>query len=92
MMDENWKDIFLKLFKAVMAVDKIDEGYTLKNLPQWDSLKTVELIVEIENAFQITISRNRLPEMNALSNIISVLEEHYKEQLVLKDESLAAVN
>lgn len=60
-----------------MNVAEIDYGYTRKNLPQWDSLKTVELIVEIESAFQININKNRLLEMNSITNILAILEEHF---------------
>jgi acyl carrier protein len=77
-MKENEKDIFFDIFKDVMSVDNVDLNYNIKNLSRWDSLKTVEMIIEIEKVFNIKIQREHLPEMNSVSKILNVLDKYLK--------------
>lgn len=60
-----------------MDIDKIEPSYSIKTLPQWNSLKTVELIIEIESQLGIKLKRNQIPDMTSLDNILKILKNHF---------------
>ncbi|MCX7735829.1 MAG: hypothetical protein N2319_03860 [Candidatus Kapabacteria bacterium] len=61
-----------------MDVKDIDLSYSLKTLPQWNSLKTVELIIELESQLNIKLKRNQIPNMTSIINILEILDNHFK--------------
>jgi acyl carrier protein len=83
-MDFNYKEKFFEIFRNVMNVNTIDYSYSLKTLPQWNSLKTVELIIEIESQFNIKLKRNQIPNMTSIISILEILENHFlnKDNLI----------
>lgn len=74
----DYKEKFFEIFKNVMDVKDIDLSYSLKTLPQWNSLKTVELIIELESQLNIKLKRNQIPNMTSIKNILEILDNHFK--------------
>ena len=44
-----------KILKEVFQVDKIDLNFSMDEIPEWDSFKHYELIVAVENEFEIKL-------------------------------------
>lgn len=72
----DYKEKFIEIFKDVMEVEEFSENYTLQNLNQWDSLRTVELIIEIENEFDFKLQRNDMVEMTSIKSIYKILAKY----------------
>ena len=65
--------------KTVMAnlfhlnVEEIGESTTLENTSSWDSLRHMELILEIEKSFEIQLEADQIVAMTSYSAIMEVL-------------------
>ena len=44
-----------KILKEVFQVEKIDLNFSMDEIPEWDSFKHYELIVAVENEFEIKL-------------------------------------
>jgi acyl carrier protein len=65
------------IFKT--AFDKSDlvitDQSTKNDIEEWDSLNHLNLVVEIEDAFQIKFSVDEIEEMNSVEKILSILNK-----------------
>ena len=70
------KEKILKLISKVMEVDitSLNENSSSKNVDNWDSLSHMNLIVAIEEEFEIELSDEQIVEMISISKIIQALE------------------
>jgi acyl carrier protein len=75
-MDACNRKRFEDLFKRVMKIDYFSENLTMQKLSQWDSLKHVELLTEIDEEFHVDIDPTRLWKMTSVGGIIEVLSEY----------------
>jgi len=57
------KNRLLDIFNKVFESSKVDEKVSKKNLSEWDSLKHINLIVEIESEFDISIEPDEIEEI-----------------------------
>ncbi len=67
-----------KVFSDILGVkiDEIDEDVSMESLVEWDSSKHMELIIAIEENFDIPqLSMDEIVEMISLKNIIKILKE-----------------
>ena len=64
------------LFKTVMGTNEFRTDFSMKSLPQWDSLKHVELLTEIEEQFGIDIDLQDIMKMTSVPAILQVLKEY----------------
>ena len=58
-----------------MPVTAITEDLTMKDVDAWDSLKHMELIVALEQSFDIQLSFDEIVAMQSVSQIKRVLRE-----------------
>ena len=49
-----------EIFKRVLEIDKFDESALKKNIDSWDSLRHINLIVELEAEFDISIELEKI--------------------------------
>lgn len=73
MTTSNIDEKILKIFKDVLNINKITFESSMQNTSEWDSLKHIQLIIEIEEKFNITIDFSEtleLTNVNAFKNII----------------------
>ncbi len=56
--------------------DEIDEGTSNKTLEAWDSLAHVNLIMELERVFGVTLSMEDALEMTSVADIKRILGAH----------------
>jgi acyl carrier protein len=72
-MHQKLADIVLELF--AMEKDEITEEMSMKDMDAWDSLKHMELVVSIEQLFQIELTFDEIVSMQTLKEIERILKE-----------------
>lgn len=66
----------LAILNAVLKREATADS-SRKNLPQWDSLKHVEIIFAVEDAFGVQFSEEELFELDSVENIAaSIIAKH----------------
>ena len=68
-----------KLLKIISDVFEIKEAdikmeLTKENISNWDSLKHMDLIVSIENEFNITLDIDDIINLNSVGDAFSIVE------------------
>lgn len=58
-----------------IPVEEVGENVTSEDLDDWDSLRHLELMLEIELAFGVTISSEAMPELLSVEAIEDYLVE-----------------
>ncbi|MBB4284612.1 acyl carrier protein [Roseospira goensis] len=56
-----------------LPVDAIDDDASMRTLPQWDSLKHMDLIVSLEEAYGLTLDGDEIAAMTSYGAIAAVL-------------------
>lgn len=72
-----------KLEKIVCEVfqvklDKLDKNLTMKDVERWDSLTHMDLISNIESAYNIELSMDDIMNMKDIGTIYSIVESRIK--------------
>lgn len=69
----------MKTLRSVVAEvlrlppDTVDETTSMKTTPQWDSLKHMELILAIEETFDLTLDGDEIAAMTTVAAMEQVL-------------------
>lgn len=71
-IEKRVKEILEVLFEH--KISNPDE-VTMDNEELWDSLKHLELIVMIEEEFDVKIPQNDVPDLNSMNLIVSKIKE-----------------
>lgn len=72
-MEQELKKIMADLFG--IQEDGITDDLSIDNTENWDSLKHMELIVSIEEQFEITLTADEIVEMISFAEIKRILRE-----------------
>ena len=72
-IDERIKDVMSAVFEVDAEI--INEGSSQDNIESWDSIKTLDLIVSLEEEFGVTIPIDEVGNMTNFKYIKSILEE-----------------
>jgi acyl carrier protein len=59
-----------------VRADEIPEDADTASLPSWDSLRHLELMLEIETSFGVRIPAGEVPELTSVGAIEEALREH----------------
>ena len=59
-----------------VPADEIPHDADTTSLPEWDSLRHLELMLEIEMSFGVQIPANQVPELTSIGAIEEALREH----------------
>lgn len=70
------RQLFEDLFKRVMGVETCSPDMAMKKLIQWDSLKHVELLTELDETFEVQIEATDLWKMTSVTGILDVLSKY----------------
>lgn len=73
MMEEKLKKIMSVLFE--IAESEISGQTKREDIERWDSLNHLNLVVEIESEFDITLSPEEIGDMNSLESILEILKK-----------------
>lgn len=56
-----------------VPLEKITIDTTMENLPEWDSMKHMELIISLETKFHIAFEVNEIIELITVRNILETI-------------------
>lgn len=70
-MNEN----ILKILKQVLKTDSINENISQYNCEKWDSMNHLNIIIEIENAFNIIIEPEEISSMTDFQKIKDIIKK-----------------
>lgn len=67
-----------KLMGNVLRIPegRITDGVHMRDIAEWDSLKHMELILAIEQAYGIELTGDEIADMTSVSSIINILSQH----------------
>jgi acyl carrier protein len=63
----------LNILKEVLEDNTIDSTCSQENCEKWDSLAHLNLTVELEDAFNISLEPEQIAEMKSVSDIVRVI-------------------
>ncbi|MBQ3881212.1 MAG: acyl carrier protein [Bacteroidales bacterium] len=64
----------LEIMKSVFGVDSIDSTCSQENCEQWDSMAQLNLTVELEMEFDITLEPEEIGEMTSFSDVVRIVK------------------
>lgn len=73
-MEEKLKQIMSQVFEV--PIEEITENTSPDTVEKWDSLQHMNLILALEEAFNVTFSSEEITEMLNYKLIIMTLREH----------------
>ena len=76
-IEKNLKKVFKKVFKGQA---ENYENFSEKEEKMWDSLKGVNLLLEVEKTFYVKISTSELQNFNSYKNIKKILNKQINEK------------
>lgn len=68
--------VVLTVLSTVLKCE-VDELATRENLPQWDSLKQIEVIFAIEDELNVQFNEETLSDLNSVAQIVDAAEALY---------------
>lgn len=67
--NKKFEERLYKILKDTFGTDEINPEYSMDEIPEWDSLKHVQLIIAIEDEFNISIDFADTFEMTSIPEI-----------------------
>ena len=67
------KSKLMDIFKRTFELEFVDEFISQKYCEKWDSLNHLNLIVEIEDEFNISLEPNEIGEMIDFSSVLNMI-------------------
>jgi len=64
----------LEILKNLFELDVVDETCSQDTCDKWDSMGQLNLVVELESEFDITLEPEEIGEMKSYGDIISLLK------------------
>ena len=74
-LEEMLSDIF------GMPIDDIDENTGLDNVPAWDSLSQLRIVLSIEEKFNVTLVPNEIVQLHDYKSILNIINKHLESQI-----------
>ena len=70
------KEKIKEIMKRVFQLDSVPDDISQQNCAQWDSMRHLNLVVELEEAFDTSFEPEEIGEMRSLEIITSILERN----------------
>lgn len=67
------KEKVLEILKNLFELDSVDETCSQETCEKWDSMGQLNLVVELEDAFDITLEPEEIGEMISFGDIMRIL-------------------
>lgn len=64
----------LEILKNVFELDTVDETCSQKTCEKWDSMGVLNLVVELESEFDVSLEPEEIGEMKSYSDIVRILK------------------
>jgi len=74
-MTNRYKDDFEIIFKKVIGVHTVTDDMEMNNIAEWDSLKQVQLVAELEEKLGLEFEFEDIITMTSIKKIDSVLSK-----------------
>lgn len=74
-MTNRYKEEFEKIFKKVIGVQTVTDDMEMNNIAEWDSLKQVQLVAELEEKLGLEFDFEDIITMTSIKKIDSVLSK-----------------
>lgn len=68
------KERILKIISQVLKTE-VDENASQNSIPQWDSLRHLNLVIELEVEFDVSFEPEEIAEMTNINVIESMIKE-----------------
>ncbi len=69
----------LEILKKLFELDTVDESCSQKTCEKWDSMGQLNLVVELEDAFDVSLEPEEIGEMKSYGDIIKLLKEKLQQ-------------
>lgn len=69
------KEQVKEIFKRVLNITDVPDNISQQNCDQWDSLRHLNLIVELEDEFGVSFEPEDIAEMKDFDIVIAKIEE-----------------
>ena len=74
-MKKDKKKKLLFILKKILNNRKINENSNIDNVPQWDSLSYINIIVKVEKEFSIKVNQKNFHKFDSFKNIFSIIND-----------------
>lgn len=64
----------LEILKNLFELDTVDETCSQETCEKWDSMGQLNLVVELESEFDVTLEPEEIGEMKSFNDIIRILK------------------
>ena len=64
----------LEILKSVFELDSVDTSCSQENCEKWDSMGQLNLVVELESEFDVTLEPEQIAEMTSFEKVIQILK------------------
>lgn len=64
----------LEILKDLFELDTVDETCSQTTCEKWDSMGQLNLVVELESEFDVTLEPEEIGEMKSFDDIIKILK------------------
>lgn len=64
----------LEILKDLFELDTVDETCSQETCEKWDSMGQLNLVVELESEFDVTLEPEEIGEMKSFKDIIRILK------------------
>ena len=69
------KDRIIKVMKEVFEIENIDETVSQKNCEKWDSLNHLNLVIALEEEFNVSFEPEEIAQMKDYSAVEKLIKE-----------------
>ena len=71
---EQYKNVFIRVLNV--KEEALNDSFTFKNVPQWDSVAHLSLISELEDTFDVMFESNDILHFGSYLNGIEILKRY----------------
>ncbi len=64
----------LVIMKDLFEIETIDETCSQENCEAWDSLRHLQLVVELESEFEITLEPEEIGQMVSYADVVRIIK------------------
>lgn len=63
----------LEILKNVFELDSVDASCSQETCEKWDSMGQLNLVVELEDAFDVSLEPEQIAEMKSVQDIVRII-------------------
>lgn len=69
------EDKVVEILKNVFELDNVDATCSQETCEKWDSMGQLNLVVELEDAFDLSLEPEQIAEMKSVQDIVRIISE-----------------